>query len=132
MAFHTDVAALLTAAGLGAVGSTITIGRNATIPTGDGPYFAIVETGGVAPTRVHNAGRATSRPMAQIVTRAKNTHVARSKAFEAFNALDGKFNVTVAGTFYLHLMARQEPTDMGPDDLGRAQYSFNIEAERQP
>lgn len=133
MPFLDEIMARLVAQGVGVKGSNIFLGSGAEIPTGDGPYLSIIETGGSAPTRVHNAaGAHTQRPTAQLTSRAKSYNSARNMAKAAYDALDGVFNTTLSGTFYQSITARQEPTDMGLDDPGRRMISFNIEAEKQP
>lgn len=133
MSFLDEVGAKLVASGVGVLGSSIFLGSKAVIPSGDGPYLTLIETGGSAPTRIQNKTTAnTQRPTAQVVSRAKSYSVARSKAKEAYDALDGLFNVTLSGTFYQSLTARQEPTDIGLDDVQRPRLAFNIEAEKNP
>lgn len=134
MPFIDEIEAKLVAASVGVHGSSIFLGSKAVIPTGDGPYMTLVETGGIAPTRIHNIpGASTQRPTAQIVVRAKAANVARAMAKAAYLALDGTFNTVIAGTFYQSITARQEPRDLGPEEgTGRAMYAFNIEAQKQP
>jgi hypothetical protein len=137
MSFLDEIAARLVASGVGAIATptvpgVIYMGSRANIPSGDGPYITITETGGSDPTRTQNQpAAATQRPTAQILTRAKSYQIARTKARAAYLALDGIFNTTLSGTFYLSVKARQEPTDLGElDGAGRAMISFNIEAEK--
>lgn len=133
MPFLDELANYLVAQNVGVKGSSIYLGSNAVIPTGDGPYMTLTETGGSAPSRVHNyAGAHTQRPTAQIAVRAKSYSVARAMAKAAYLALDGVFNTTLSGTFYQKITARQELTDIGLDDVGRPLIVFNIDAEKQP
>ena len=133
MSFIDDIASRLVAQGAGVINVSIFRGSTALIPTGDGPYISITETGGTAPTRVHNMKIAsTQRPTAQIVTRAKTYQVARSQARLAYLALDGVFNMVINGILYHQITARQEPTDIGKDESGRAMVAFNIDAQKQP
>lgn len=133
MSFLDDLATLLIGAGVGVAGSSLFLGSAAIIPQGSGPYTSVIETGGVAPTRIHNkTSAATQRPTAQILTRAENYADALSTVRAAYNALDGIFNTTINGTFYLKIGAKQEPTDMSEDGSGRTQLVFNVEAEKQP
>jgi len=46
--------------------------------------------------------------------------------------LDGLFNTILSGTYYQSVTARQEPTDIGLDDLQRPRIVFNIDAEKSP
>ena len=116
---------------VGVFGSNIFLGSGAVIPTGDGPYLSLTETGGNAPTRIQNVpGAHTQRPTAQILVRAKSYLTARTMAKAAYAALDGVFNTTLTGVFYQKITARQEPTDIGLDAENRRMISFNIDAEK--
>ena len=133
MPFLDEIASHLVTQGVGVLGSNIFLGSGAVIPAGDGPYMTLTETGGTAPTRIHNIATAhTQRPTAQILVRGKNYVTTRAMAKAAYTALDGKFNATIGGTFYQRITARQEPTDIGLDDASRRQIAFNIEAQKQP
>ncbi len=133
MPFLDDVVTALVAANVGVFGVNLFASSAATIPTGDGPYITVVETGGTAPTRKQNqTSAATQRPTAQILCRAKTYAAARAKAWAAYQALDGTFNIVLNSTMYLSITARQEPTDMQLDAANRAQVVFNIDAEKQP
>ena len=82
---------------------------------------------------MHNEASAhTQRPTAQVLVRAKSYSVARTKAKAAYAALDGVFNMTLSGTYYQSLVARQEPTDIGLDAEARPMIVFNVEAEKSP
>jgi hypothetical protein len=132
MPFLDEIAAKLVTASVGTVGSNIFLGSKAIIPVGNGPYLSLVETGGSAPTRIQNVATAhTQRPTAQVSVRAKSYQAARTM-LQAYVALVGTFNTTLSGTFYQSITARQEPTDVGLDDAGRAMIVFNIEVEKQP
>lgn len=133
MTFLEDIASRLVSAGVGVVGTTIFMSSKAVIPTGPGPFISLLETGGIAPTRVQNrTSAATLRPSVQVVVRASTYPIARTKAKAAYDALDGVFNTTLNGTFYLKITARQEPTDTGLDDAGRPRVTFNLDAEKLP
>jgi len=133
MAFLDDIAAKLVADGVGVVGTTIFLSSKAVIPAGAGPYITLMETGGIAPTRVQNQRQAaTVRPSVQVVTRATSYQTARTKARQAYDSLDGLFNTTVNGTFYLKITARNEPGDTGLDESGRPRVTFNLDAEKKP
>jgi hypothetical protein len=133
MSLGTDLVTRLVAQGVGVLGTSLFMSSKAVIPAGNGPYTTVSELGGVGPTRIQNkAGAATQRPTAQVLTRAMTESVARAKAWEAYQALDGIFNTTIGTTFYLRIVAKQEPTDMGLDGAGRIQFVFNVETEKQP
>jgi hypothetical protein len=133
MAFLDEIMIRLVAAGVGVKGANLFLGSNAIIPKGDGPYLTVSETGGTAPTRIHNQTRAnTQRPTAQIAVRAALYPPARTMAQAAYDALDGVFNTTIGPTFYQKITTRQEPTDIGLDSVGRPTVVFNIEVEKEP
>jgi hypothetical protein len=132
--FLDEIAAYLATQGVGIVGSSIFLGSKAVIPSGSGPYMSLTETGGTAPTRIHNVpGAHTQRPTAQIMARGTSYKTTRAMIKAAYDALDGKFNTTIGGTFYQKITARQEPTDLGLDEDGsRVTIVFNIEVEKTP
>ena len=132
--FLDELAAVLVTQGVGVIDTNIFLSAAALIPTGAGPYLTLNETGGMAPTRIQNARPPnTQRPTAAIWVRAADYQDALTMIRAAYVALDGLFNVTLSGTFYLHITARQEPTDIGVlDGSGRAQLVFNIDAEKSP
>ena len=132
MAVLDDLAAKLVAAGVGVTGTSIFLSAASILPSGAGPYLTLIETGGVAPTRVQGSTSATIRPTVQVAARATTYAAARTMAQNAFNALDGIFNTALSGTTYVRVGARQSPTDMGMDGAGRWQVVFNVDAERQP
>lgn len=132
MALLDEIAARLTAQGVGAVNSVIFMGSRAVLPSGDGPYVSLIETGGLDPAHTQN-GTATERPTVQITTRAKDYPTARTKALAVYNALggaNGLSNVTLSGTFYLRVKPRQSVTDSGLDESGRLRLVFNIDVEK--
>lgn len=134
MPFLDELAARLVSQSVGVLGNNIFLGSKAVIPTGEGPYLSLTETGGIGSTRTHN-GIPVARPTAQILCRAKQYNVARAKLKAAFDALGGDqglHNVTLSGTFYQSIVSRQQLTDMGLDDAGRPMVVFNIEVEKQP
>lgn len=131
MPFLDDIAAKLVADGIGVIGTTLFTSSKAVLPSGAGPYITLMETGGLAPLRVQNRnGAAILRPSVQVVVRATSYQVARAKAQDAYTSLDGVFNTTLNGTFYLKITARQEPTDTGLDEAGRPRVTFNLDAEK--
>lgn len=136
--FLDDLTTKLVAAGVGTIsGSSKNIfsSSGAAIPSGAGPYLIIVETGGFAPTRIHNKpGAATQRPTAQLtVVAGAGFPTARAMASAAYTALDGIWNTTINGVFYQKIVALQEPTDVGPEPgTNRAMVVFNLEAQKEP
>jgi hypothetical protein len=127
-----DLASVLVAAGVGVEGASLFLTAAAVIPTGAGPYLTLSETGGVAPTRVQNSRPPnTQRPTVQVLTRGAPVAM-RAMAKAAYFALDGIFNTTINGVFYLSVTARQEPTEMGLDANNRLQCVFNLNIEKAP
>ena len=132
MPFLDEIKDRLVAQGVGTFGSDIFLGSKAVIPSGDGPFLSLTETGGSGATRTHN-GSPVSRPSAQILARAKSYVAARTKLKSAYDALGGAkglHNVTLSGTFYQSVVPRQEPTDIGLDDDDRPMIVFNIEVQK--
>lgn len=128
-----EITAYLVAQGIGVIGASITMGSKGIIPTGDGPYILITETGGSSPTRIHNQTTAnTQRPTVQILVRAKLYPTARTKSKEVYLALDGLYNTVLSGVLYHSIIARQEPQDIGLDSRERPMVVFNLDIEKQP
>lgn len=133
MPFLDEVKDRLVAQNVGVFGANIFLGSKASIPVGNGPYLTLIETGGSKPTRVQNkASVNTQRPTAQVAVRGINYATTRAMCKAAYDALDGVFNTTLSGTLYHSMTARQEPTDIGLDALGRPTIVFNIEVEKNP
>lgn len=119
---------------VGTFGTDIFAGSGAVIPTGNGPYLSLTETGGSAPSGTQN-DTAVENPTVQIAARAKSSVDARAKlklAYTALGGANGLHNITLSGTFYLKIKPRQGITDIGKDDPGRPMCAFNIDAEKQP
>lgn len=134
MPFLDEIASYLAAQGVGTVGADIIKGSKGVVPTGDGPYLSLIETGGTGSMRTHN-GTPVQQPTAQILARAKQYNIARTKLKAAFDALGGDkglHNVTLNGTFYQSVTPRQQPTDLGLDAEARVMISFNIDAQKRP
>lgn len=131
--FIEEIANRLVSQGVGIVGTNIFLGTQAQIPTGNGPYISLIETGGTGGARTQN-DTALERPTLNILTRGKIPSAVRAMSRAAYAALGGPgglFNLSLGGTFYLSIIVRQEPTDIGADDVGRGMFSFNIDAEKQ-
>jgi hypothetical protein len=94
--FAEEIVSILTAAGVGTYGTNIFIGDVVDIPTGDGPYLSVMETGGLSGLRIHEQTRpAYSRPGAQLIVRATTYDAARTMARAAHNALAAVSNAVV-------------------------------------
>jgi hypothetical protein len=92
--YEEEIAKLLFDASLGVLNTDLLIGPKANWPTGNGPYSNIINTGGVSPLETHDSS-IYRRGSFQIVTRAKSYVVARNRATEIWNLLDGQREVTV-------------------------------------
>lgn len=126
MAFAEELVTLFSS--LGTFGSTIFIGEKTAIPSGDGPYLSIIETGGSGPQRIQNQLLpAYKYPTAQIVTRAKTYVAARTMAQSAWDLVASVRNQTVGGSWFRHMTPLQsEPFSGGVDDKDRPTVKFNV------
>lgn len=112
----------------------------AILPTNDGPFLVLAETGGVAPGgfrgeggRVQNQAKVSiQHPTVMVVAIGEDETATRALSKAAYDSLDGTWNETLSGTFYLSITARQEPTDTGLDDKGRIRITFNIDTSKEP
>jgi hypothetical protein len=139
MAFLDELKARLVAQGM--TGTNIGLGSGTLVPSNVGlsggptAFIVIVETGGSGAIRTHR-GTPVERPTAQVSVRALDYMAARTMLKQAYDALggaDGLHNVTLSGTFYQSLTARQNITDIGGlDSAGRIMLVFNIDAVKQP
>lgn len=91
--FEEEVGRLIFDAGLGAFGSSMLMG-NRTPAAGAGPWINLINTGGVAPLETQT-GEKIRRPSLQIIVRASNYQVARTRALAIWQLLDGKRDVIV-------------------------------------
>lgn len=134
MAFLDEIKDRLVAQGVGVYGTSIFLGAKAVIPAGAGPYLTLVDTGGSGSVKTHN-NSSIERPTAQLCARATDYATAKAFLIAALAALGGQsglFNVLLGTTWYLSITARQNPTDIGLDEAGRAMLVVNIDAEKQP
>jgi hypothetical protein len=94
--FSEEIVAILVAGGVGTYETNIFISESADIPTGDGPYLTVNETGGFRGLRIHDQPKpAYPRPGVQIVVRAMTYDAARTMARAAYNALAAVKNTAV-------------------------------------
>lgn len=125
-----ELAALLISEG---VVPSVYLGSAANIPTSDGPYITLVETGGRDPEYVQNAYEpAYQRPAVQLVVRAKSYLVARTTAKSAYDVLSKVRNQMLGSVWYRSITPLQEPFDIGLDDRQRARVAFNVLAVKRP
>jgi hypothetical protein len=96
------IASIISAAGLGTLGTNMWYGSLAEIPQDNrGPLISIIATGGLSGLQTHNGDNIT-RPSVQIIVRAGQAVdgtsgyiVAENKSFQVYAALNGKHNMTV-------------------------------------
>jgi hypothetical protein len=89
-----SIAALISTAGLGSLGTAVFIGPAATIPAGNGPFISIINTGGPAPRETHN-GDFHDRLSCQILVRASTHSAAYDRALAIYRAIGKLHDVTV-------------------------------------
>lgn len=133
--FAYEIRDRLVTQGMGVYGTNIFIGSKAVIPSGNGPYLTLVETGGSGSAKTQNS-TATERPTLQIVARASTSAAARTMLAAAYAALggaNGLYNVTLGSAYYLGITSRQStPADIELDEAARAMFSMNFDVEKAP
>ena len=131
MTFLDEIRARAVAQGINT--AVIFLSSMTVIPTGAGPYLLLRETGGSGPERTQNAaGAAYQRPSLQYVAVASAYTAARTLARSFYDAVVGVRNETLSGTWYREIIMLQEPFDLGPDALNRAQVAGNLTCVKRP
>src|SRR5580698_2180580 len=103
MSFLDDMIWQLTQQNVGVLNKNLFVSSAAVIPSGNGPFLTITETGGRAPSRIQNQNSAYMRyPTAQIVVRGTQV-AALTMMAAAYLALDGIYNMVLNGVFYYSL-----------------------------
>lgn len=130
MALLDEIGDYLSSQGVGTVGTTLFLGQ---MPDTPDAAVAVLEYGGVEPVRTMSSSPAYERPRIQITARAATYPVARSKAQQAWNALDGigNRNLGSPGVRYVFIEALQSPFSIGSDQNGRARSAFNCQIMKQ-
>jgi hypothetical protein len=124
-----DLISLMTSLGYGAYGTAIFKGTTAVIPSGDGPFYSVIGTGGLGDEGTHNLSRdsiAYERPTCQVVIRGANASVIETQA----NALYLDLNFVdqfVNNVWWRSCHPKQEPFELGADGPGRTRWAFNLE-----
>ena len=94
--FLEELVKILVTAGVGAYGVNIHTTSQHAVPSGDGPFLSIRETGGPRGIYDHNTvGPAFSRSTALITVRASTYAAARTMARAAYDALVAVTNTTI-------------------------------------
>ncbi len=86
---------LMVDAGLAAFGTDTFVGRTFALPEGNGPFVDVTSTGGLPPELTHD-GLTYERLSAQVVTRALDYRVARTRALAIWRALGGRYNQSLS------------------------------------
>lgn len=120
---------------------------HAKIPAGDAATITLIEYGGPAPLVMHrsDSNPAYEFPTAQVFARggshaqvralaqAAYLRLSRDPSTSATSILQRPWrNVTINGVYYVWISPRQQPFDMGPDDVGRLKIGFNLAAMKRP
>lgn len=140
MSVLNEIAQKLHDEGIAVKDVTLFWSSKAVLPDGDGPFLVMSETGGVGPGGFRGEGGrtqnqdsvSTQHPTVQVVAIGDDEELTRTLSKAAYSSLDGTWNKTLSGTFYLSITARQEPTDTGLDGKGRIRFTFNIDIEKGP
>jgi len=98
--FADEIVAILVAASVGTLDSTIFVSSGINVPDTDTPILVLTETGGTSPERTQNsiATPAYQRPSMSIVAKARTTRQARALAQSAYAALVRIRNVDISFT----------------------------------
>lgn len=89
-----ELAQIIVDAGDGTLDTDLFIGPEAPIPTGDGPYITIIDTGGQEQVETHD-GITYERLSAQIVVRAQSYKTARTRALAVWRDIHGTRGQTI-------------------------------------
>jgi hypothetical protein len=127
-----ELGTYLQAQGIGTLGTTLFLGG---LPQ-DSPNIAVqdacvalIEIPGLPPSHVHTQQQASyEQPVVQIICRGApyGYPAARTRAQQAWKALDGLSNVVLQGETYLWVLAMQSPFLLRVDEMARPILVFNI------
>ena len=131
--FTADLVALLETASVGVYGTSIFVSSRAVLPTGDGPFLVILETGGAPPEHTHNSTSAPAyqRPAAEILAHGATFEATMTMARAAYSALFVR-NTLIGATHYRSITPVGEPGDVGLDKSGRITIAFNVSVIKRP
>jgi len=125
-----DLVWLFEQAALATYGTDLFIGSKAVLPkTYPGPICTLVETGGLNPAGTHNRTDVPAyvRPSVQVMWRGRIYDDARAKSQASYELIYPVRNRFVNGTWWVSVLMKQEPFDLGPDDVGRPRIVFNVD-----
>lgn len=129
--FEDDVAARIVSQSLGVLGTSLFVNSKAKLQDGDGPFITVTGSGGGPTVEVHTrVGNPYTQPSCQVRVRAKSAPVAKAKARAILAAFVGVRNLQIgASSFYLWIRpAQSEPFDFGAEEVGMANFGFNLNA----
>lgn len=129
-----ELATQAATAGIGTVGTTIFKGI---LPDTPDACVALIETGGMESGHTMSGGAGSAsieRPTVEVIARGAPGDYAtpRTKAKDAFNALDGITNTTLSSVRYFSVRAIQSPFLIGRDANDRVLIGFNLQIEKVP
>jgi hypothetical protein len=131
--FLEEMISVLEAADVGQFDADLFASASASIPTGPGPITTLVEYAGAGSLRTADSSDdAYEQLNAQLLVHARNFTDARDKAWQAYRALGAVENIDIQGTWYIAVVPKQTPFDMGLDGDARAQVGFNFRAMKRP
>jgi len=116
-----EIGAYLQAQGVGTAGTDLFLSG---LPDAPDTALAILETGGFEP----DLAAPMDNPTFQIMSRAGDYFVARTRAKAAYDALHGLAETVLSGRRYLLIRAMQSPTYIGVDQNGRHLIATNYAA----
>ena len=124
-----DVVWLFEEANLARFGIDLFTGSKAILPRGPGPFCTLVESGGQPPDGTHNMvdRPAYVQPSVQVMWRGDDYDATRDRAQASFEVLYRTRNQFVNATWWVRVLMKQQPFDLGPDDVGRPRIVFNID-----
>lgn len=89
-----ELAQKIVDAGLGTLNTDLFLSPKKPIPTGDGPYTFLIDTGGTAPDETHDGAR-YERLSVQVTVRAKSYATGRTRILAIWRELDSTYNTTI-------------------------------------
>lgn len=96
--------------------------------------ISVYDTGGYASVRAYGLCPAMARPTAQVMVRHSSPTSARVISEELYELLDGMYNETINGTYYLRVECNAPPTYIGATQVSTAgkahEFALNLSSTR--
>lgn len=92
---------------------------------------ALLETGGLPPTRRFAGVPAWENARVQLVCRSSSSTKARANADAAWGILEGIANTTLSGSTYLRVSAVQSVFLIDRNPAGQTEYGANFDVQRR-